>query len=169
MRIVVLDAETYYGDDYTLSKMTTEAYIRDPRFEAHGAAIKWSPNHNARWYDRRDLPAVLAQEDWGNVMLVCHHTAFDGLILSHHYDVHPKMMACTLSMARLLLGNHISVSLDNVRARYGIPAKKTPYHLFKGKKPGTLPPADYQLLAEGCEDEVESIYNIFTRMLNGDY
>lgn len=149
--------------------MTTEAYIRDPRFVAHGAAIKWSPNHQARWYWGRDLPGVLAQEDWSNVMLVCHHAAFDGLILSHHYGVHPKMMACTLSMARLLLGNHISVSLDSVRARFGLPAKKTPYHLFRGKRTHELDENSRQLLAEGCEDEVESIYNIFTRMLSGDY
>ena len=40
MRFVVLDFETYFADDFTLSKMSTEAYIRDPRFVAHGAAIK---------------------------------------------------------------------------------------------------------------------------------
>ena len=34
MNLAVLDFETLFGDDYTLSKMSTEAYIRDPRFEA---------------------------------------------------------------------------------------------------------------------------------------
>ena len=36
MNIVTLDFETYFSDEYTLSKMTTESYIRDPRFEVHG-------------------------------------------------------------------------------------------------------------------------------------
>jgi hypothetical protein len=34
MDLVTLDWETYYAKDYSLSKMTTEAYIRDPQFES---------------------------------------------------------------------------------------------------------------------------------------
>lgn len=30
MDIVTIDMETYYDRDYSLSKMTTEAYVRDP-------------------------------------------------------------------------------------------------------------------------------------------
>ena len=52
---VVLDFESFYSDDFTLSKSTTEAYIRDKRFEAHGAAIKWSPRHDAKWYPEKEL------------------------------------------------------------------------------------------------------------------
>jgi len=55
MQVVVLDLETYFSDDYTLKKLSTEAYIRDPRFRAHGAAIKWSENTSAQWYDERQL------------------------------------------------------------------------------------------------------------------
>ena len=45
--VIALDFETFFGADYTLSKLTTEAYVRDPRFEPHGAAIKWSGDHAA--------------------------------------------------------------------------------------------------------------------------
>src|SRR6202453_2740375 len=140
MRPVVLDFETYFGDDYTLSKMTTEAYIRDPRFEAHGAAIKWDKSTSAVWYDQRELAYVLKEEDWSDVFLICHHSQFDGLILSHHYDIHPAMFGCTLSMARLLLGNHLSVSLDAVRKHFGMPSKINPYGLFKDKRWEELTP-----------------------------
>ena len=112
VRFVVIDFETYFGDDFTLSKMSTEAYIRDPRFKAHGAAIKWSKSVPAKWYDEPQLRYVLSQEDWSDVFLICHHAAFDGLILSHHYGVVPKMYGCTMSMARLLDPIHLSVSLD---------------------------------------------------------
>jgi hypothetical protein len=158
---VVIDFETFYSDEFTLSKSTTEAYIRDPRFEAHGAAIKWSPNHNAKWYDEKELRHVLAEHDWSNAFVICHHHQFDGLILSHSYAVHPAKRGCTLSMARLMLGNHIGVSLDSVRTHFGISLKKTPYNLFKGKHWHELDPATRDMVADGCSDEVESIWKIF--------
>lgn len=161
MRFVVLDYESYFADDFTLSKMTTEAYIRDPRFQAHGAAIKWSKDHAAKWYDEPQLRYVLSQEDWSDVFLICHHQHFDGFILSHHFNVVPKMYGCTLSMARLLLGNHISVSLDSVRREYGFPAKRTPYNLFRGKRWSELDQPTRDLVAEGACDEVESIWKLF--------
>lgn len=169
MRPVVFDAETFFSDDYTLSKMSTEAYIRDPRFEAHGASIKWTAATSAQWYDGRELRYRLKEEDWSDVFLICHHSQFDGLILSHHYNVRPKMWGCTLSMARLLLGNHLSVSLDSVRKHFGMPLKSTPYNLFRGKHWNELTKPIQDQVAEGACDEVESIWQIFGKMLRGDY
>lgn len=161
MQVVVLDLETYFSDDYTLSKMTTEEYIRDPRFIAHGAAIKWSADTSAQWYDERQLRYILKQHDWSDTFLISHHAQFDHLILSHHYDVHPKMSGCTLSMARLLLGNHLSVSLDAVRKHFNMPMKTTPYNLFKGKHWHEMDVGTQRLIGEGACDEVESIFKIF--------
>ncbi len=161
MRPVVLDLETFYSDEFTLTKFGTEAYIRDPRFEAHGAAIKWSANTLAVWYDQRELAYVLKEEDWSDVFLIHHHAQFDGFILKQHYNVIPAMFGCTLSMSRLLLGNHLSVSLDAVRKYFGLPAKTTPYNLFKGKHWAELTPQVQRLVGEGACDEVESIWKIF--------
>jgi DNA polymerase len=169
MRPVVLDFESYYADDYTLSKMTTESYIRDPRFEAHGAAIKWDATTSAQWYDQRELAYVLKEEDWSDVFLIHHHAQFDGFILKHHYDVRPAMYGCTLSMARLLLGNHLSVSLDSVRKHFGIPAKTTPYNLFKGKHWNDLDARTRGLVGEGAVDEVESIWKIFGLLMKAGF
>ena len=163
MRLVVLDFETYFADDYTLSKMSTEAYIRDPRFEAHGAAVKWSPSVEARWYDEPHLRWVLAQEDWSDVALVCWHMQFDGFILSHHYDVHPKLLICPMAMFRMLHGTWRSAALDKVRGYFELPAKFTPYNLFRGRHWGEMLPDVRRQVAEGCCDEVESIYRLFTR------
>jgi hypothetical protein len=169
VRLVVIDFETYYGDDYTLSKLSTEAYIRDPRFKAHGAAIKWQANIPARWYDEVELRHIFKLEDWSDVWLVAHHGQFDHAILAWHYAVHPKILGCTLAMARLLLGNHISVSLDSVRQQFGLPVKRTPYGVFKNKHWHELSPDEQILLADGCCDEVESIFTIFCRMCKGEY
>ena len=40
--VVVIDFETRWDSkEYTLSKMTTEQYIRDPRFKAFGLCYKY--------------------------------------------------------------------------------------------------------------------------------
>jgi hypothetical protein len=161
MNPVVIDYETFYSDDYTLSKSTTESYIRDRRFKAHGAAIKWSPNHNAKWYDEKELRYVLAEHDWSDTFLICWHYQFDGLILNHHYDVRPKMANCPMSMARLLLGSHVSVALDSIRKQFGFAPKTTPYGLFKGKHWNEMTPDVQQQVADGARDEVESIWKLF--------
>lgn len=173
MRLVILDFETLFGEiepppghphlnnNYSLSVMSTESYVRDPRFEAHGAAIKWNAETPAQWYDERQLRWQLAQEDWSDVFLVAHHAQFDGLILSHHYGVHPRLWSCTLSMARLLLGNHISVSLDSVRKQFGFEPKSTPYHLFRGRHWSEIDVGARQQIADGACDEVESIWKLF--------
>jgi hypothetical protein len=161
--------ETYFSDDYTLNKLSTEAYIRDPRFKAHGAAIKWAPDKKAIWYDEITLRTVLQQTDWSDVCLIHHHANFDGLILTHHYNISPKMWACTLSMARLLIGNHLSVSLESVRKYFGMPAKSTPYNLFKNKTWEEMSPDLRRQVADGACDEVESIWLIFLKLLKGDW
>jgi hypothetical protein len=167
MRIVVLDLETHFNrtSGYTLDKMSTESYIRDSRFEADGAAIKWQADIPARWYDERQLRHVLKSEDWSDTLLVAHHCQFDGLILSHHYAVHPRGWGCTLSMARLLLGNHLPVSLDAVRKAYGLSSKSTPYGLMDGKHWADMSPATQQQVAEGSCDEVESIWWLFHKFI----
>lgn len=166
MKIVVSDWETFFDPKtYTLSTMTTESYIRDGRFEAHGCAIKWSPDLPARWFDQDEVREVLGQWDWSDTFIIHHHAQFDSLIESHHYGVHPKKIGCTLSMARLLLGNHLSVSLDAVRKHFGMAPKQTPYNLFAGKHWNELSPATQKMVADGACDEVESIWKIFGLLL----
>ena len=164
MNIITLDFETHFSDDYSLSKMTTESYIRDPRFEAHGCAIKFSPDLPAKWWNGPELPELFAQIKWNEQAVLCHHYQFDGFILNHHYGVRPRFAFDTLSMARLLLGNHMSVSLDSVRKHFGIAPKTTPYGLFKNKHWGDMPPDVQNLIAAGACDEVESIYEIFKKL-----
>jgi hypothetical protein len=170
MRLVFFDCESFYDrkSGYSLSAMSTESYIRDPRFELHGAAIKWDRATSATWYDERELRHILKQEDWSDIFLVSHHAQWDHAVLSWRYDVHPKMSGCTLAMSRLVLGNHISVSLDSVRKHFGLPPKITPYGQFEGKHWHEMSPQVQQALADGSCDEVESKVIIFDKLLR-DY
>jgi len=44
MDLIVLDFETYYDQDFSLSKVTTEEYVRSDKFEVIGLAIKVNNN-----------------------------------------------------------------------------------------------------------------------------
>lgn len=175
MRMFAIDYETFFTDakdeqgvPYNLTHHTTESYVRHPWFEAHGAAIKRGANHAAKWYDERQLKQVLVDENWSDVFLLAHHMQFDGLILSHHYGIRPKMYGCTMSMFRLLHAAHLSASLDSVRKLYGMAAKRTPYHLFKGKRWAEMTPQVREEVARGAEDEVESIWRLFEIFMRGE-
>jgi hypothetical protein len=90
MDIVTIDFETYYDRDYSLSKMTTEAYIRDPRFEVVGVAIKVN-DQEADWYSGGDPGGFLNAIEYTDKAILCHNTACDGAILSWKYGIKPKL------------------------------------------------------------------------------
>jgi hypothetical protein len=101
----------------------------------------------ARWYDARQLREVLADADWSRTACLSHHSQFDGLILQHFFNMRPRLWLDTLAVARLVIGNHCSVSLDNIRNHFGLPAKRTPYERFKGRLYAELDDETKQRLA----------------------
>jgi hypothetical protein len=121
LQIVTLDFETYFSAEYSLKlkKYNTSSYIRDPQFKAQCVAIKVE-DRPVVWVAPNNLVAALATIDWNSSALLCHNTAFDGLILSHHYGVEPAFYLDTLSMARAVHDNDIRNSLDAVAHYYGV-------------------------------------------------
>ncbi len=122
MDLVTIDFETFYGDGYTLSSMTTEEYVRDPRFEA--ILLSFKVNDNPAFFVPRDLiPQWLGRMELHKKAVAMHHAHFDALILNHHYNVRPKLIIDTLGMARALHGVNGRLSLEKLSERYGLKAK----------------------------------------------
>ena len=86
MKIVTLDFETYYDRDYSLSKMTTEEYIRDDRFEVIGLAVKKEDKPTKWVLGQERVKSFLSHIDLSEYAILCHNTAFDGAILNSHKD-----------------------------------------------------------------------------------
>lgn len=166
MQIIALDFETYFDTDYSLRNLTTEAYVRDDRFEALVLGAR-SPDG---WYNyhvgENNINSYLASIDWSNTAALAHHAHFDGLILSHHFDTHPVFWFDTLSMARLLIGNHLSASLDSLSKHYRLSGKTVPYDLFKGKHVDDLDLELLDKLGEGCVQDVRLMWDIFKKLSN---
>jgi DNA polymerase len=165
--MITLDYECFFDADYSLKKMSCESYVRDPRFEVHGAAIRWEDGET-HWYEADELPRVFAMQnrDWGNTAILCHHAQFDGLILSHHYGIKPKLWLDTLSMARALLDSSIPLGLDVLAKHFNLGAKDIPYDLFKGKHWHELTPEVQQAIAEGCMHDVTLTERLFQSLIN---
>lgn len=158
--ILTMDAETFFSDEFSLSKMTTEAYCRDARFEVHGWAVR-SPQHDPVWWTHVEAVEKFKQIDWSQTDILAHHAQFDLLILSHIYGVRPRFIFDTLSQARLLLGNHLSVGLDSLAKHFNLQAKNVPYNLFRNKHWGELAPAVQQQVAAGACHDVNLTWQLF--------
>ena len=167
MNILTLDFETYFDNDYSLSKMTTESYIRDERFEALGVGLRWGNDRRGYWVAGDAVTPTLAGIRWDNTAVLCHHAHFDGLILSHHYGVKPYAWLDTLSMARLMLGNHISVGLESLARHYGLAGKTVPYEKFRGLHWADIPDGLRAELGAGCLHDIELTFDIFQRLSVG--
>jgi DNA polymerase len=171
VNLLVLDFESFYSVDYTLKKLTTEAYVRDERFEALCVAMLNVDTMKSMWLSADEVEPGLkygmafARLDWRNTAVVCHHAHFDGLILSHHYGVRPAYWFDTLSMGRLIVGNHLSVSLASLAAHFGLAPKSIDYQSFIGKHWADLSEAEQQALGDGCAHDVELTYQLFQKLL----
>ncbi len=163
MNIITLDFETRFDSDYSLKKLTTEAYVRDVRFEVLGCGIRW-PDGASQWLTHEQAKKVFAAIDWSRVVTLAHHSHFDLLVLNHVYNVRPRLILDTLSMARMVLGTATSLSLESLATRYGLPAKSVPYNLFKGKRWADLTPAEQDALAKGCLHDVDLTWRIFLEL-----
>jgi len=163
MNIYTLDFETYFDDTYTLKKMTTEAYIRDPRFEALLLGVR-EPDGNTFWLNQEQIAPWLASVDWSQNAILAHHAHFDGLILSHHYGVTPKYWFDTLCMAKLMIGNHLSVALSALAKHYELGSKSVQYDDFKGRSWVNLLIELRRELGEGCIRDVKLTWEIFQRL-----
>ena len=124
---LVFDIECYFDDEYSLKRMPTLEYVRDERFQVHGAALKLG-HLDTVWLPERFLPAYFADLP-KDTEFVAHNMYFDGLVLFEHYRIVPATYADTLSMARALLIHAPSHGLDEL-------AKLL--HLGGGKVLGTL-------------------------------
>ena len=164
MDVYTIDLETYYDKDYSLSKLTTEEYINDPRFELIGLSIKKN-ECTAEWYSWADAAGFLKGFNFSGSMIVCHNTMFDAAILDWKYGVKPKVWADTMSMARFVRGVHESASLAALAKTYGLGEKGTEVINALGKKRQDFSTAELARYGEYCINDVNLTFALFKRLL----
>ena len=168
MNLITIDFETYYDQEYSLSKLTTEEYVRDTRFEVIGVAIKVN-NEAVEWASgtNKQMAAYLNEFDWSNSMVLAHNTMFDGAILSWRYGIKPKAWADTLCMARAVHGTNAGGSLKALTERYKLGAKGTEVIAAKGMNRDDFSSAQLSKYGDYCINDVELTYKLFRIMGKG--
>jgi DNA polymerase len=137
-KVVLIDFETYYDDDYSLKRMSVEEYVDDGRFHVHGMGY-WSEATGpgfvwSRGPARRKLEELGVQDP--NTLTLAHNMAFDGFVANsicreHGFEI--AMPVCTIAMARFTpTGRRTALSLKALARHFHL-AEKGDIGQFKGR------------------------------------
>ncbi len=158
--LLTLDFETYYDQQYSLSKITTEEYIRSDLYETIGVAIHIDGGETI-WYPQPEVENALKSIDWSDKLLVCQNTAFDGAILAWRYGIHPMALFDIMGMSRALYPHEKSHSLKSQAERHGVGVKGTEVVHALGKRYADFSKEDLAKYGEYCINDVVLTRKLF--------
>lgn len=161
--IVTADAETYFDKEYSLRKMPTSEYVRDPQFLVHMLGIQIDDKPVDVWVGKQILQ--IRDIDWSKTALLCHNSYFDGFILSERFGIVPKFYLDTLSMSRRhfgIIGRH---DLDSVAERCGVQGKVAKDSLAEMKGLRVLPQDLLMKSAIYCAGDTVACRKMFDFMI----
>ncbi len=163
MDIITIDFETYYDKDISLSKLTTEEYIRHPAFEIIGVAIKINDG-KSEWLsgDVDVLKTYMANNyAWEKSAVLAHNTMFDGAILHWVLGISPYLFLDTMCMARGLHGIEVSASLKKLAEMYEIGEKGDEILNAVAKHRNDFTEEELSRYGDYCVNDVELAYQLF--------
>jgi DNA polymerase len=162
MNILTIDFETFYSQTYSLSKLTTEEYIRSDDFEVIGVSVQVDDGE-PQWFSgtHSETKEWLNQFNWSDAFALAHNAMFDSAILSWIFDIRPKAWLDTLAMARATDGLEAGNSLAKLGERYNVGTKGTEVLNALGKRRGDFSPIDLAKYGSYCNNDVSMTYLLF--------
>ena len=162
MRRVVLDVETYWDSEYSLSKMPIELYVNDSRFKVHGwgvAEIGKAP----MWLSPLEFDIWVTAQDWSQTAVIGHNLHFDGYILSKRYGIRPRLWIDTLGMSRAIYPWYASHALGVMAVNLDLGHKDGDVlQRTKGKR--ELAPYEFAEMGEYCKIDCELTAKLYAKM-----
>ena len=163
--LFVIDFETYYDKDYSLTKMSTEDYVADDRFEIIMVGVKKNdqPTEIISCGTFEEYRAELLKRGVHRGVFVAHNSLFDALILSLRLGISPPLLLDTLAMAQALLkpfSPYISLSscLKTLKSPH---SKGTYVGNMLGRRRSTLTPEEFSKYSTYCKDDCDGEYWLF--------
>jgi DNA polymerase len=160
--IITVDFETLYDKEYSLSKLTTEEYVRDDNFEVIGVAVKVD-DAETQWFTGTypETFHFLSQFKWNEAFVLAHNTMFDGAILSWKFGIKPMAWLDTLCMARATDGLEVGNSLAKLAERYNLGVKGNEVVNAMGKRRAAFSNEDLERYGSYCRNDVDLTYALF--------
>lgn len=162
MNIITIDFETYYDKAFSLSKITTEEYVRSDMFEVIGVAVAVN-DADPVWFSgtHDETKQWLSKFDWANSFALAHNMQFDGSIMSWLFDIKPKGWLDTLCMARAIHGVDAGGSLKALAERYQLGEKGTEVINALGKRRYDFTDEDLERYGAYCRNDVVLTRTLF--------
>ena len=115
------------------------------------------------WFSgtKKDTKEFLKQLDWENSVAVAHNAMFDMAILNWHFDIRPRKIVDTLSMARAIYGTEVGGSLDALVTRFNLGVKGNEVLNALGKRRLDFTPEEMEAYAGYCVNDTELTYKLF--------
>lgn len=166
MDLVVIDFETYYDKAYSLSKISTEEYVRSDQFETIGVSVKENDGE-AVWFSgtHEETAEFLSQFNLQDKFVVGHNMRFDAAILAWRYGIYPRGLGDTMGMGQILHGLTESTALKSLAQLYGIGEKGTEVENALGKHREDFTAEELAAYGGYCRNDVELTHKLFYKML----
>jgi DNA polymerase len=166
MNILTIDFETYYDKQFSLSKLTTEEYLRDTQFEVIGVSVQLNDGE-PEWFSgtMEDTSEWLRKFDWASSIAIAHNAMFDLAILNWHFDLRPKRIVDTLSMARAIHTIEVGGSLAALVEHYKLGKKGTEVINALGKRRLGFTPEELDAYGEYCKNDTALTYKLFCKLM----
>lgn len=165
MDIVIIDFETFFSDEYSLSgpkALPIDNYVLDSRFHIHGMALKVNQSPSEWFTGEKAIKDALGSINASETIVVAHNGYFDHFILTQIFNFKPRYYLCTMCMGRGLFGPDVSNNLDSLSIRLGGEGKSDRVDFTKGRK--TLTPAELERLGNYAINDNEECARCYYKM-----
>lgn len=160
-KVLILDWETYFDQDYTLSKMSTIEYIQDPRFVFTGLGFGYScdnfkpnfiyPLDISQWI--KTMQIRVFGKNFEQITIVAKNCKFDITILATKFGIIPPYIVDIDDLLRHY-DARMSHKMKDVTQMFGLQSKGNT-NQFKGLHYEEMDAVLRRNLAEYCKNDVE--------------
>ncbi len=172
---IVLDFESYYDVDYSLSKMSQVEYIRDPRFQFTGLGVGlltpddehhksfFTGGPGVKWLI--DTLKKRHGKNLHNVTVVTKNSKFDNQVLDYHFGLQPPFTIDIEDLSRYYDARMHRHSLENLAKKFHCSEEKGDTKQFKGFYWDDMSPEMRKSLGAYCRNDVELESELFHHLL----